>query len=403
MKGATWKKQKDGRWTASLGARGNRVRVHQLQPGGTFYRDFGGGNGKGRRKSLGTTDKQVALERAKLALAEWIKRSQYTEYQSTDKVSLGFLWELYQSANAEWRDNAISSQRDDKRRAKLLIAFFGDSYDVMRFSENEQRRYEGARRQGFALQDGTVVKGVRQSTIWADIVLLHSMLRWGATKYRLASSGKPLLSDNPLSGVKNRKESSPLRPVANDERYEKLLAATFNLESDPLQKFPEKWRCLRLFLKVANVTGRRLSAIRHLQWSDINFDLREITWRAEFDKKGREATLPLGDRIAEELAKVHEERGRPFDGWLFPAIKNKEKPVDKRVLTDWMILAEQRANLPKLKGGVFHPFRRKFASDNQAEPVKQVMVLGGWKDQKTMQTCYVQVSNDQLRALANKY
>ena len=401
MKGATWTKTSDGRWTAHLGTRGHSVRVHQLKPGGTFYRDFGGGSKK-HRLSLRTQDRTVALERAKLALAAWLQHGPKVTEAGEGKVTLRKLWDLFQSLNADWRDNAPSSQRDDKRKAKLLLAFFGEDYDVMSFSENEQRRYENARRQGFTLPDGTKVAAVRQSTIWADVVLLHSMLRWGATKYRLAS-GKPLLPGTPLAGVKNRKEAAPLRPVATEERYRKVLAATEQLEHDPNQKQPKKWAHLRLFLKVANATGRRLSAIRHLQWSDINLDTKEITWRAQYDKKRREATLPLSNQLAAEFSAVHEERGKPKSGWVFPALTDATKPVDKRVLTDWMLVAEEKAQLPKLEGGVFHPFRRKFASDLQTEPVKQVMVLGGWADQKTMQTCYVQVSTEQLRTLANKH
>jgi integrase len=374
--------------------------VHQLKPGGTFYRDFGGGSNK-HRKSLRTQDRGVALECAKMALAAWLQQGAKVKSEEAGKVTIGRLWDLYQTLNADWRDNAASSQRDDRRKAKLLLAFFGENYDVMNLSENEQRRYENARKDGFTLPDGTKVGAVRQSTIWADVVLLHSMLRWGATKYRLGS-GRLLLPSNPLAGVKNRKESSPLRPVATEERYRKLLTATEELEADATQKQPEKWRSLRLFLQVANATGRRLSAIRHLKWSDINFGTKEITWRAEHDKKRRASTLPMSEQLAERLARVHEERGRPTSGWVFPAITNESKPVDKRVLTDWMAKAEEKAQLPKLKGGVFHPFRRKFASDLQTEPVKQVMILGGWADQKTMQTCYVQVSDDQLRVLANK-
>jgi hypothetical protein len=262
MKAAAWKKMPDGRWVANLGTRGSSIRVHQLQPGGTFYRDIGGGSSKSRR-SLGTTDRNTALSRAKHLLAELIRQDAEGSRADIGTVSLRRLWEMYQAFNADWLDNAPSSQRDDRRKAKMLLGFFGDDYDVMRLSENEQRRYENARRQGFSLPDGTVVGPVRQATIWADIVLLQSMLRWGASKYRLAS-GKHLLSGNPLSGVKNRKEETPLRPVATEERYRRLLAATEELEKDQAQRRPQKWALLRLLIQTANATGRRVSAIRHL-------------------------------------------------------------------------------------------------------------------------------------------
>ena len=399
MKAAPWRKTPDGRWTAHLGVRGQSIRIHQLIKDGTFYRDIGGGSKKSRR-SLGTKDKSVALAYAKQALAELLRQGDASHIRKSEAVTLGALWRRYREENAEWLDNKPTSRRDDIRRAKLLIGFFGDTYDVMLLSKNEQSRYETARRWGFTLPNGDVVRPVKQATVWADIVLLQAMLRWGAMKYQTAA-GQALLPRNPLALVKNKKETHPSRPVATKERYLRIDAALEELSNDPEEKHTQRWRQLRLFLAVINQTGRRLSAVRHLRWSDINFVSTEITWRARYDKKGREATIPFSESLTGVLRDAYEANNCPEDGWLFAAQKNSEKPVDKRVLTHWMAAAERRAQVPKLKGGVFHPFRRKFASELQNKPIKQVMALGGWADQETMQTCYVQVTNDELRTLVN--
>jgi integrase len=51
---------------------------------------------------------------------------------------------------------------------------------------------------------------------------------------------------------------------------------------------------MNLALVLAEGTGRRLSAIRHLRWDDIDLEHGTIRWRAEADKKRaeRHAKLP---------------------------------------------------------------------------------------------------------------
>lgn len=53
-------------------------------------------------------------------------------------------------------------------------------------------------------------------------------------------------------------------------------------------------------------------------------------------------------------------------------------------------LAPQRAEWPKLQRGVFHPYRRLWASETKALPSKDVAHAGGWKDMETMLGSYVQ-------------
>ena len=48
------------------------------------------------------------------------------------------------------------------------------------------------------------------------------------------------------------------------------------------------------------------------------------------------------------------------------------------------------AQLPKLRRGVFHPYRRLWASERKALPSKDVAECGGWKDIETMLGSYVQ-------------
>ena len=61
-------------------------------------------------------------------------------------------------------------------------------------------------------------------------------------------------------------------------------------------------------------------------------------------------------------------------------------PAD--LLTQWLAAAERKANLPKLAGGLWHPYRRKWASERMHLPLKAVADAGGWKDVTTLLTCY---------------
>ena len=47
------------------------------------------------------------------------------------------------------------------------------------------------------------------------------------------------------------------------------------------------WR-FHVALVLAHETGHRIGAIRKLRWGDIDFEAREVRWRAEHEKTGYE-------------------------------------------------------------------------------------------------------------------
>ena len=49
---------------------------------------------------------------------------------------------------------------------------------------------------------------------------------------------------------------------------------------------------------------------------------------------------------------------------------------------------ERQAGLPHMKGGRFHPFRRKWATERKKMALADVMAACGWKDAQTLQNCY---------------
>ena len=41
-----------------------------------------------------------------------------------------------------------------------------------------------------------------------------------------------------------------------------------------------------------------------------------------------------------------------------------------------------------LQGGLWHPFRRKFATERKHMPLQDVALAGGWKEVQTLLECY---------------
>ena len=50
--------------------------------------------------------------------------------------------------------------------------------------------------------------------------------------------------------------------------------------------------------------------------------------------------------------------------------------------------AEQLADLPKLNGGILHPYRRLWASERKHMPDIDVAAAGGWKDSRALKFSY---------------
>ncbi len=63
--------------------------------------------------------------------------------------------------------------------------------------------------------------------------------------------------------------------------------------------------------------------------------------------------------------------------------------IRRDVVSRWLLRAEKRAELPKLHRGVFHPYRRLWASERKALPSADVAHAGGWRDIETMLSSYV--------------
>lgn len=362
------------RWSKSIGDRGNRVRLYEARPGGPIMRSTWI-KGKENRKSLGHRDRELATRQAYQLLQGISANEQAIEEGS---VTLGMLSRLYLDS-PQHAAKKERTRKEDAKKLNRVVNFLGTNRNVVSLSESDVLRYTMARRAGDKTLD-KIVGGnvVSDRTVELDLILLMSALNWGTRERN--STGRRLLQENPLHGIKLPKEKNPRRPVMRHDIYLKLL--DMSAQVDPL---------LKLALIVAEGTGRRISAWRNLRWDDVDFQNQQIRWRAEFDKKGFEDVVPMSDEVRDALKEARKAQRTIGSAPVFPAPKNPMVACDRHLLDNWLRRSAKLAKVTLEKGGLWHSLRRKWATERKGYPVKDVAAAGGWRDEGTMLTSYQQV------------
>jgi integrase len=379
-------------WRKSLGDRGLRVYLFERTPGGSIYREVWiDGKRAAAKKSLGHSDKERAEAQTYALLAKLKARRDAVREQ---KLTLSTLFDMYTGSPA-FESKKSRTQHEDRRKLKRAIAFLGEDRDVLSLTADDVERYRRVRMSG---EYGPTGKPVRARAVEADLSVLRAALNWAVGQRR---GGGPLLDRNPLQGVSLPREKNPRRPVATDERYFDTLGTA----SHVLMKVSwfDKPRTLRShlseLLQLANETGRRISAIRQLRRSDVLLDrgaYGSLRFRADSDKMGYESIVPISLEARGVLEVALARCPSPFEeAWLFPAPGNVGEPVSRYLCDKWLREAEKEAKLDPLVGGLWHPYRRKFASDMVDVPDRIVAKLGGWKTPRTLDL-YSQPSEEVL-------
>jgi hypothetical protein len=60
--------------------------------------------------------------------------------------------------------------------------------------------------------------------------------------------------------------------------------------------------------------------------------------------------------------------------------------------------AQLLAGLPPVKGGGYHPFRRKFGNELRHVAPSDLLDLAGWNDYRTVLTCHQTANEGAMRA-----
>jgi len=63
-------------------------------------------------------------------------------------------------------------------------------------------------------------------------------------------------------------------------------------------------------------------------------------------------------------------------------------PIGRETAAAWLIRAEKLAELPKLRGAVFHCYRRLWAIERRHLPAIDVAAAGGWGDTQGLTRIY---------------
>lgn len=86
------------------------------------------------------------------------------------------------------------------------------------------------------------------------------------------------------------------------------------LASEAHESLRYRWVRLELALVLAEATGRRIGAIAGLGWEDVQQHPPAIRWRAEHDKKRRDAVIPIPDALPGEIRRLRAQLRAFADG-----------------------------------------------------------------------------------------
>jgi hypothetical protein len=67
-----------------------------------------------------------------------------------------------------------------------------------------------------------------------------------------------------------------------------------------------------------------------------------------------------------------------------------EAPFARRVASRWLLKAESLAELQKLPGGIWHRYRRAWATERKHMPDVDGAAAGGWSDTRALKVSYQQ-------------
>ena len=287
-------------------------------------------------------------------------------------------------------------------------------------------------------------------TIRGELSLLSIILNWAARHPVPGGRGRKLLAGNPLDGIPfNAGTENPRQPVMSDRRYGIMLQYAPEVEAVTRgeveyqrhvreegvvlqrstrgrrgRRFDEMPRgFLVTLLQLARGTGRRIESLLNLRvgdlllgrervrrklldlgwpedWADA-WPYGAIFWSPDHDKEGYSRLTPLSGRLHDQLRSYLQERGTIDPAApLFPSPADADAPVSYAQAWRWFrrveaIAREHDEDLPALRWGAWHPFRRQWRSERAGyfDP-KLVALVGGWRrfenSHEAMQQGYLQ-------------
>lgn len=380
-------------WSKSIGPYGSRIRLFEDPNSGIIYAETADPTLRAgyRSRSLRHRDRKRAIRWAHEQLA----KLQQHEQVMLDRVpTLGLVLGLYLRHQTPKKCEA--EQKADARRAELWKRFLGSKKDLRRITRHEWDSFIELRISGAIDSRGKGTKRgarrpVRSGTVGSDLIFLRTVLHW-AEKWQ-DESGRYLLREDPTRGFEIPKDLNPRRPLATDDRTERIRAVADQVEMDVYwsEKRVSQRSYLKELLVLAYGTGRRIGAICSLRYEDLRLDLGphgSIRWPADTDKIGRESVVPISADVRQAIDGVLEERPGIGAAPLFPAPQDPTEPISKELASSWLLRAEELAGVEKHDGSLWHAYRRAWATARKHLPDPDVAFAGGWADASTLRDIY---------------
>lgn len=364
-------------WSYIAGEKGrNRVRVYE-RAGFGIWIDYRDSDGKRVRHPLNLDDR----DRAKLKADEVAAGFRRSELRPR-AVTLRSLFDIYEREKTPQK--GATSRKHDARTLPLLLKAFGPNRSPCSLNVRDWDAYIRRRRSGELAAAGREGIPVRTRVLEQDCNLIRAVLNWAV---RAGDGHGGYLADrNPFAGLTVPREDCPKRAVLSLEQFA-LVRAAAKRHSDRLE----------CFVVLAWFTGHRAGSIRQLRWSDVDADGGRIHWRGENDKIDYDHWNPLH---ADALVILRRERalGASGDDWIFPAARDKSRPLSGDATFNlWKRLATA-AGIPKGERYGWHSCRRAFANTLRDVPLRDLKDLGGWKTERTVVSIYQQPSESAQRA-----
>jgi site-specific recombinase XerD len=363
-------------WSKSFGRYGCRVRVFEAENGRLYAEERVTGK-RPKRHSLKHRDRDRA---AKWAEDEQAKLKLGLAVLEDEKPTAARIFTAYLEGPATRRTNN-NTRKNDERCAEMWQIVLGVDKDLSTLTHEELDQFLAKRVSGHINAHGSPVllverrRPVRVRAVASDLEWLRAALRWARLKSKL-------MRENPMEGYAIPREKNPLRPVASQDRYEKLRAVASEVHPMFLD-----------ILEVANGTGRRLSAVLQLTYADLRLGEPPhgaICWPARTDKQKKEWAAPLNRATRDAIDRILAARPGIGVAPLFPSLNDRSRSLSRHVAQDWIRKAEKLAKVEHMPRGGYHAYRRKWGTERKHLPVQDVAKAGGWTSVETLSKIYQQ-------------
>ncbi len=390
------------------GDRGCSVTIYERELGGPLWVRIWdpklNGRGGWRRRSLGHRDQDRAKSYARNQVAKLIEG---TADILRGKVTLADVFAVYERYRTPRKKPG--SQGVDRRQMELWLRFLGPKKLPHEITFADWEAFQAARSSGRIDARGNPVtdpkkrRTVRTRPVQKDLSFLNDVLTWAAgdrqKKVGVPSperDGQLLIRENPVRNFVIPSETNPLRPVASQDRLEAICEVATGLAVTRQQdgKVVHEPTYLLEILNIVAGTARRISAVLQLRYDDLVLARTKdephgaIRWRSESDKMRYESTVAISPEVRAAVDRILTDRPGIGAAPLFPSFSDPSVPIRKDIVDKWLIKAEQAAGLEHLRGGIWHPYRRKWATERKDLPVKDVAAAGGWRSLQALQECY---------------